>query len=226
MIKKYLASVAMLSLVAACSSTPEVQTGDGAEVIGDNLHRVDNSKADVAYIDPDADFSKYTKVMIRPLGVNKIEVIQPSKTGTSMSRRDWELTDADKQMLQDTFHSAMLKNLQDKGDFPLVDEPGDDVLEIGAMITAIAPSAAKDDGRSRAMGRSYVITDGSGAIAVAVAFGDSETGEVLALIKDSRSSSSHWGLNNSVTNKADVQRMFSSWAMQINSSLVEVSGKQ
>jgi len=63
MIKKYLASVAMLSLVAACSSTPEVQTGDGAEVIGDNLHRVDNSKADVAYIDPDADFSKYTKVM-------------------------------------------------------------------------------------------------------------------------------------------------------------------
>ena len=48
MIKKYLASVAMLSLVAACSSTPEVQTGDGAEVIGDNLHRVDNSKADVA----------------------------------------------------------------------------------------------------------------------------------------------------------------------------------
>lgn len=226
MIKKYLASVAMLSLVAACSSTPEVQTGDGAEVIGDNLHRVDNSKADVAYIDPDANFSKYTKVMIRPLGVNKIEVIQPSKTGTSMSRRDWELTDADKQMLQDTFHSAMLKNLQDKGDFPMVDEPGDDVLEIGAMITAIAPSAAKDDGRSRAMGRSYVITDGSGAIAVAVAFGDSETGEVLALIKDSRSSSSHWGLNNSVTNKADVQRMFSSWAMQINSSLVEVSGKQ
>jgi len=226
MIKKYLASVAMLSLVAACSSTPEVQTGDGAEVIGDNLHRVDNSKADVAYIDPDADFSKYTKVMIRPLGVNKIEVIQPSKTGTSMSRRDWELTDADKQMLQDTFHSAMLKNLQDKGDFPLVDEPGDDVLEIVAMITAIAPSAAKDDGRSRAMGRSYVITDGSGAIAVAVAFGDSETGEVLALIKDSRSSSSHWGLNNSVTNKADVQRMFNSWAMQINSSLVEVSGKQ
>lgn len=226
MIKKYLASVAMLSLVAACSSTPEVQTGDGAEVIGDNLHRVDNSKADVAYIDPDADFGKYTKVMIRPLGVNKIEVIQPSKTGTSMSRRDWELTDADKQMLQDTFHSAMLKNLQDKGDFPLVNEPGDDVLEIGAMITAIAPSAAKDDGRSRAMGRSYVITDGSGAIAVAVAFGDSETGEVLALIKDSRSSSSHWGLNNSVTNKADVQRMFNSWAMQINSSLVEVSGKQ
>ena len=226
MIRKIFAGTAVLALLAGCSSTPEIQTGSDAEVIGDNLHRVDNSKADVAYIDPDADFSRYTKVMIRPLGVDKIEVIQPSKTGTSMSRRDWELTESDKLMLQETFHSAMEKHLQEKGDFPLVSEAGDDVLEIGAMITAIAPSAAKDDGKSRAAGRSYVITEGSGAIAVAVAFGDSETGEVLALIKDSRTSSSHWGLNNSVTNRADVQRMFNSWAMQINSSLAKISGKE
>lgn len=226
MIKQMFVGTALLALLAGCSSTPEVQTGEDAEVIGDNLHRVDNSKADVAYIDPDADFSKYTKVMIRPLGVDKIEVIQPNKTGTSMSRGDWELTEADKLMLQESFHSAMEKHLQEKGDFPLVSEPGDDVLEIGAMITALAPSAAKDDGKSRPAGRSYVITEGSGAMAVAVAFGDSETGEVLALVKDSRTTNNNWGLNNSVTNKADVQRMFNSWAMQINSSLAKVTGRE
>lgn len=226
MIRKFIIGAGILTFVAACSGTPEVQTGDDAEVIGDNLHRVDNSRADVAYIDPDTDFSKYSKVMIRPLGVDKIEVIQPNKTGTSMSRGDWELTDEDKKMLQETFRSSMEKHLQEKGSFPLVTEPGDDVLEIGAMITAIAPSAAKDDGRSRPVGRSYVVTEGSGAIAVAVAFADSETGEVLALVKDSRSSNSHWGINNSVTNKADVQRMFNSWAMQINTSLVNITGKE
>jgi len=225
MIKQLITSAAMVTLVAACSSTPEVQTGDDAEVIGGNLHRVDGSRADMAYIDPAADFSKYNKVMIRPLGGDKIEVIQPDSTTSAVNRRDWELTDQDKLMLQETFLGAMQKHLADKGDFPLVDEPGDDVLEIGAMITAIAPSAAKDDGRSRATGRSYVITEGAGAIAVAVAFGDSETGEVLALVKDSRSTTSHWGLNNSVTNKADVQRMFNSWAMQINSSLGKITGK-
>lgn len=225
MFKKIAFIASTLTLLAACSSTPEVQTGEDAEVIGDNLHRVDGSRADMAYIDPDADFSKYTKVMLRPLGVDNIEVIQPSKSGTSISRRDWELTDSDKQMLQETFHASMKKQLEEKGDFPIVDEPGDDVLEIGAMITALAPSAAKDDGKSRPTGRSYVITEGSGAIAVAVAFADSETGEVLALVKDSRSSSNHWGLNNSVTNKADVTRMFNSWAMQINNSLVKVTGK-
>ncbi|MEP5567716.1 MAG: DUF3313 family protein [Halioglobus sp.] len=228
MIKKLFVGTAMLALLAGCSSTPEVQTGEDAEVIGDNLHRIDNSKADVAYIDPDADFSKYTKVMVLPLGVDKIEVIQPDKNTSSINRtgRDWELTDADKTMLQEAFKSAMEKHLQEKGDFPLVNEIGDDVLQISAMITAIAPSATKDDNRSRGAGRNYVITEGSGAMAVAVAIGDSETGEVLALIKDSRASNGHWGLNNSVSNKADVQRMFNSWAMQINSSLAKVTGKE
>ena len=225
MLKKFILTASVLTLVTACSSTPEIQTGEDAEVIGDNLHRVDGSRVDMAYIDPDADFSKYSKVMIRPLGVDNIEVIQPSSSGTSISRRDWELTDEDKLMLQDMFASSMQKHLEDKGDFPIVDAPGDDVLEIAAMITAIAPAGSKDDNKSRPVGRSYVITEGAGAIAVAVAFGDSQTGEVLALVKDSRNSSTHWGMNNSVSNKADVNRMFSSWAMQINSSLGKVTGK-
>ena len=214
------------TMIVACSSTPEVQTGEDAEVIGENLHRVDNSRADMAYIDPDADFTRYSKVMLQPLGVDNIEVIQPDSRGSVTNRRDWELTDSDKQMLQQMYEDTMIKQLQEKGDFPVVTEPGDDVLQIAAMITAIAPSASKDDNRSRPAGRSYVVTEGAGAIAVAVAFGDSQTGEVLALVKDSRSSNSHWGMNNSVTNRADVQRMFTSWAIQINSSLNKVTGRE
>lgn len=226
MLKRMFPLGAALALVAACSGTPEIQTGEDAEVIGGNLHRVDNTRADLAYIDPAADFSRYDSVMLMPLGVDNIEVIQPDTRGSVTHRRNWELTDGDKEMLQQIYRDAMVKQLQDKGHFPVVSEPGDNVLQIAAMITAIAPSAAKDDNLSRPTGRSYVITEGSGAIAVAVAFGDSETGEVLALVKDSRASSNHWGLNNSVTNRADVQRTFSNWALQINKSLGRVTGKE
>ena len=226
MLRKLFLLGSTLALVTACSSTPEVQTGEDAEVIGGNLHRVDNSKADVAYIDPAADFSRYSRVMLQPLGVDNIEIIQPDTRGSAINRGNWELTDSDKQMLQEMYHDTMVKQLQEKGHFPVVNEAGDDVLQIAAMITAIAPSASKDDNVSRPAGRSYVITEGAGAIAVAVAFGDSETGEVLALVKDSRSSASYWGMNNSVTNRADVQRMFTSWAIQINSSLSKVTGKE
>ena len=118
-----------------------------------------------------------------------------------------------------------MKQLEESGGFPIVDEADDDVLEIAAMITAIAPSAPRDDGRSRPAGRSTIITEGAGSIAVSVAFGDSQTGEVLALAKDSRSSNGFWGANNSVSNMADVRRMFNSWAIQIRNALETVTGR-
>ena len=224
MLRKVIAITAAVGLLAACSSEPTIQTGEDAEVIGDNLHRVDNSRAAGAWVDPNADFSRYTRVLVRPLGVDNIEIVEP--TGSVSTRRsNWELSDSDKQMLQDMFKSAVEQQLQERGSFPLAEEADDDVLEIAAMITGLAPSAARDDHRSRPTGRSRVYTEGAGAIAVAVAFGDSETGEVLALVKDSRSSNSHWGVNNSVTNRADVQRMFNSWAIQLNSTLERVTGR-
>lgn len=224
MLKQLIAITATASVLAACTSEPTIQTGENAEVIGDNLHRVDNSRANAAWVDPNADFSRYTRVLVRPLGVDNIEIIEP-RASASSRMRNWELTDSDKQMLQDMFKKAMEQRLEERGSFPLAQEPGDDVLEIGAMLTTLAPSAPRDDTGARATGRSTVYTEGAGSIAVAVAFGDSETGEVLALIKDSRSSTSHWGVNNSVTNRADVQRMFNAWATQLNNTLERVTGR-
>ncbi|MEM1113791.1 MAG: DUF3313 family protein [Pseudomonadota bacterium] len=208
------------TLVAACTGTPEIQTGPDAETIeGTNLTRVDNTRAEMAYRDPQADFTGFKRVLIQPLGVDNIEVIQPSNSYSTVGRGNWELTEQDKTNLQNAFMDAMVKQLEDKGSFPIADEPGDDVLEIDAKLLAIAPNAPKDDFSSRPTGRSRVYTEGAGSMAVMVAFGDSETGEVLALIKDSRTATGFWGQNNSVSNLADVRRMFTSWATQINTGL-------
>ena len=226
MYKHILAAFGAITLLAACTGTPEVQTGDDAEVIMGDLHKVDNSRADLAYVNPDADFSKYSKVLLVPLGVDKVEIKQPSSSGSiNRHSKDWVLTDADKVKLQEIFHEAMAKELEGKGDYPLVAEPGDDVLQIQARLIAIAPSAPKDDFQSRGAGRSTVYTEGAGAIAVGVAFADSETGEILGLMKDSRSTTNNWGRNNSVSNLADVRRMFNSWAMSIRKGLDKAHGK-
>jgi Protein of unknown function (DUF3313) len=218
-----LLALPLIAALAGCTSTPEVQTGDDAEVVLDSLHRVDHVKADMVYIDPDVDFSKYNKVLITPLGVDNIEIIQPNKSTSVANQRDWELTDQDKQKLQQAYHDAMVKYLDDKGSFPIVTEAADDVLQISAALTAIAPSAARDDGKSRPIGRSKVYTEGAGSLAIFVVYGDSETGEVFALVKDRRTSSSVWGSNNSVSNMADVRRMFNSLAAQIHNGLVKVT---
>jgi hypothetical protein len=226
MYKQLLAILSTTVILAACSSTePQVQTGDDAEVIMGNLNKVDNSRAALAYVDPNADFSKYNKVMVMPLGVDNVEIIQPTSSGSVTHRKDWELTDSDKEQLQKIFHESMVKELETKGDYPVVTEAGDDVLQIAAKLTAIAPSAAKDDFKSRSVGRSRVYTEGAGSLAVAVAYGDSETGEVLGIMKDSKTSTSMWGSNNSVSNMSDVRRMFNAWATQIRNGLDNVHGK-
>lgn len=211
--------IAILMTVTACQNTPHIQTGEDAEVLNGNLTRVDHSAARLAYIDPDADLGKYTAIMLTPLGVENVEVVQPSTSFRQSGGSDWQLTDADKQRLQTDFAQAMQQQLATEGGYTLVDAPGDNVLIIRAILTRIAPNAPKDDNRSRPVGRSKIVTEGAGSLDVMVTFMDSETGEVLALAKDRRSGSSLWGINNSVTNAAEVRRAFNAWALQIRKQL-------
>jgi hypothetical protein len=217
--------IVIFLLLSGCQNTPQVQTGEDAEIIQGNLHRVDHSRAKLAYVDPGADFSKYTAIMLTPLGVDHVEIVQPPSTPRITGSRNWELTDTDKQRLQKDYREAMTKQLSEKGGYPIVDGSGDNVLQISTILTRLAPSAPKDDFRSRPVGRSKIITEGAGKLDIEVTFNDSETGEVLALTKDTKSGSSLWGVNNSVSNAAEVRRAFSSWAMQIRAQLDRVHSK-
>jgi hypothetical protein len=227
MLRTLTTALAIGVFTAACSSTPEVQTGADAETIMEGaLHKVDHSRTDLAYVDPEANFGKYQRVMITPLGVDKVEIIQPTRTTSVINNRDWELTAEDKEKLRSAYMEAMRRELSEKGGYDVVETAGNDVLQISAVLTSLAPTAAKDDNVSRPIGRSRVYTEGSGSMSIAVAFGDSDTGEVLGLIKDRKRNDSYWSVNNSVTNLADVKRMFSSWAAQIRKGLDRVHGKQ
>jgi hypothetical protein len=206
--------------VCGCSGTPTVQSGPDAETIDGKLYRVDNTTAQFVYVDPTVDFTRYNRILLAPLGVDNIEIIQPDNSSMPLARkRDWELTDEDRAALRTGYREVMVQELVEKGGYALADAPADDVLEITAMLTQLAPTGPKDDNQSRYAGRSQVYTEGAGSIAVAVAFADSETGEVLALSKDKRRSAQQWGVNNRVTNRAEVRRVFSAWARQVRTGL-------
>ena len=210
-------------LLVACQNTS--QSSRDTTAIPANLVPIDSTPAELAYVDPNADFSKFTAILLTPLGVDNVEIIQPQSSISTVGNSNWQLTAADKLRLQQDFREAMTRQLSKKGGYPLAAAAADDVLQISARLTRIAPTAPKDDNRSRPPGRNRVFTEGAGKMRMEVTFSDSETGGVLALAKDTRSGSSLWGINNSVTNAAEVRRVFNAWAMQIRTQLDRVHNK-
>jgi hypothetical protein len=229
-IRNTLAVTAFASLLTllGCAGEPTIQTGEGAEVIDGNLNRVDNSRMGLVYVDPNADYARYSRVHILPLDLDNVEIVQPSNSSSMLNRynREWELTDEDKAALQKAFREVTAREIAKGGAFEIVEEGGDDVISLGAMITRIAPTAPKDDNLSRGTGVTRVYSQGGGSISIAIALADGDSGEVLALIKDTRRGDTNtWGINNSVTNMGEVRRAFSSWAMRIHDGLLALKAR-
>jgi hypothetical protein len=218
--------LAVISLLASCASVePTIQTGPDAEVIDGKLHRVDNSSMGIAYVDPGVDFSRFQRLLIDPLGVDNVKIIEPGRSAVSRAAGDnWELDDRDRKALQGAFADSMRINLEEKGDYKIVTEAAGDVLRISAKLVSFAPNAPRDDARSRSIGRTRTYSEGIGDLSISISFSDSETGEVLALVKDTDSGSSMWGVNNRVSNLGEVRFMFNGWARTIRARLDVISG--
>ena len=217
---RFIALLLIPAFLIACESTPREPEFSDDSVIMDRLHRVTNARVGVAYLDPDADFSQFEKILLDPLDMSKTQIVQPNRANTSVAgNRPWELTDNDRETMQRVFAEVFTRELQETGDYTVVTEPGPGVLRISATVTQIAPNASRDDLRSRPAGRSRVYTEGAGSMAIAFGFSDSESGEIIAVVKDARSGSPTWGVNNSVTNLSDVRFMFARWARMVRARL-------
>lgn len=213
-------------MMAACAGEPSIQTGEDAETIMGTLNRVDNSRVALAYVDPSVDYSRYARIFVLPLGLDNVEIVQPSSGSTSAVNRhnaDWELTDQNREQLQAAFQEVMERELTMDGAFTMAEGGGDDVLAIEAMLTRIAPTAPQDNAASRGAGRNRVYTNTAGSVSIAIAFADGDSGEVLAIIKDTRGGNTGtWGVNNSVTNMSEVRRAFASWASRTREGLLRL----
>lgn len=213
---------ALVGMLVGCSSEPTVRTGQEAETVMGSLNRVDNVRADMAYIDPSIDYRNYHLVRVLPLNLDHVEIIQPNSSYSIKNRssRDWTLTDADRANLANAFQETFVSAIDRTEGFSMTEQTGEGVLAIEAMVTRIAPTAPKDDSASRGAGRNVVYSQGAGSMSVTFTVTDDHSGEVLALMKDTRSGQhTFWGPNNRVSNLAEVRRMLNQWSMQISRGL-------
>ncbi len=176
----------------------------------DNLVRLEDAAVQMAFIDPDADFSVFKRVAILEPGVafrRNWQRDQNRSRSRNISARDMERIKADVATL---FERVFTERLEDAG-YEVVDMANVDVLLLRPAIIDLDITAPD----TRTAGRSRTFTASTGAATLYIQLFDSLSGDIIGRAADRKSVRSGGGRlswSNSVTNSADARRMLGRWA--------------
>jgi hypothetical protein len=196
----------LLILGACATPNPTVDTGAASEEMTyDGLYPIRNSTADAAWARPDADISRYSKIMLQGVGIEYRPGGESGRLYHSRSSADYyEISDQQKDRFKATMREAFLKELQKSAHFKIVNEAGPDVLLIrGGLLDVVSYVPPEPVGRSDI----YLGRVGEAIIARAVDRRAADnTGRPLQK-------------SNRAMNTAEVRRVAATWARMLRERL-------
>ncbi|MBM4082467.1 MAG: DUF3313 domain-containing protein [Planctomycetes bacterium] len=203
-----LAAVIPLQMLG-CSTKPPRYSG----FLGDysNL-KPDPQESSILYWEkPNVDWKRYTRLMIDPAAV----YWHPEAKGT-------DIDPAELKALADYFRTTVVDAVKDR--YPVVEQPGPDVLRIRAAITDVIPAGRAVNVAVSAAVLFPMAVDVGGA-SMEVMFLDSVTNDRLATAVDSRRGSwwkpkDQWWRG--YTKHGHTKSAFEQWAKLLRESLDEV----
>jgi hypothetical protein len=198
------------ALFALCFTFPLTAFAEEAEGISfDGLKLVDDSVVYMAYIDPEADFSVFKRVMILDPFVSFTSNWQRDQNRNrrrNINARDMERIKTDTANL---FREVFTEQLE-AGGYEVVNQADYDVLLLRPAIIDLNISAPD----IRTAGRSTTFTATAGAATLYIELFDSVSGTIIGRAADRKAArntaSMSW--SNRVTNRAEASRMFRGWA--------------
>lgn len=196
-------SVAGAAIAAATPDLNEVMSYDG-------LKKTEIKGIELAYVRPGATLAGYHSVELAPVFVAFSKNWNPTATGTP-----WKLSPNQRKTIQTRIakmvQDAFVKQLQQRDGFPVVSQPGPDVLlvKLNIINVYITNPAVMTAGPSATFSSAA-----PGAATLYAEFFDSETGQILGRVLDTQVAQNNGGMwmSNSVTNYAAGQQVADQWA--------------
>ena len=188
----------------------EEAEGAEAERTYDNLVPVEGARVGMAYVDPEADFSVFERVaLLEPYVAfrSNWQRDQNRSRSRNISSRDMDRIKEDVATL---FERVFVERLEAAG-YPVVENAAEDVLILRPAIINLDVTAPD----LRTAGRSRTFTTSTGSATLYIELFDGLSGAKIGRAADSRqirNSGATISWSNSVTNRADAQRMFGRWA--------------
>jgi hypothetical protein len=204
-------------VLAGCGSSRPVRNVQPQGFLGDYSRLTPGAEGEAAlrYINPDARWASYDKVIVTPVTVWR-------------SPATAEIPEADLKTAADYLYAQLREQLGK--DFQLVDQPGPDTLRVEAALTGakaanqtmVVVSSVVPIGAALSGTYEYVTGKATfqGQAAVEAKITDAQSGEVLAEAVDQRMGGR--ALNSAANQWTDVNNILSYWAQQTRFRLCEL----
>ncbi len=213
-----LVTMAAVCLVVSGILPLSVNADEPPEVTHDGLHLVTDSVMAVAWAKPNADFSAFDKIIILEPYV-AFQKDWHRDQGRRLSKSDQDQIKAN---VAREFKSVFVEELETKGGYPIVEEPGFDVMILRPAIIDLIVNATDQFTAGRSS--TWVMSSGSAKLYVEIF--DSMSGEILARAVDAKAGRRRAGASGfrggSVTNIADGRAAFREWATLLRNRLDEI----
>lgn len=215
----YLTAAALL--LSACASEPSIQQGPDAETSFDGLVRIDNSRFQRAWIDPEVDLKSYSKIIPGNAEFEFRAVKERTRTSTSLiSEQEFWISEESRERLVETVSQVFSEELAKSRHFTITDTPGPDTLIItGALLDIVSRVPPESVGRTEVFLRSV------GEATLVLELRDSLSGETIYRAADRRPIERTGGQAihaNTVTTWSEVRRWARRWATQLVDGLDSV----
>lgn len=210
-----------LLLITGCSSTFQTRKVTPSGFLGDYslLEKGSGDEAQLRYINPQADFVAYTKILMEPV---KIYCNKNSKLE--------ELSKEDKQRIVNYLHATIKEQL--KSDYTFVNEQAAGVMRLRVAITEARESQVVLDTVSSiipigvALGLVKKVATGTnlsvGEAGVEMELQDSQTGKRLLAAVDERAGRKYTGKLDKFDKYHTVEDAFDYWSKKLKERLTEL----
>lgn len=211
-------SITLMMSVLALAFAGFAAAQDAPETSFDGLVKQEKGRFKLTYVDPDIDFSVYNKYIP---GTAQFQFRAVKKTSSMTARRsnqrEFWISDADKQKLEDTVSSIFAEELAKSETFTETNEPGPDTLIIRGALHDIVSQVPPE-----IIGRGEIYLSSMGEATLIIEAVDSLSGEVIYRAIERRAAArpgNQLVVANTVTSWAELRRLARRWASNLRDGM-------
>jgi len=166
----------LLSYAGESHAQSILAIGPDAEVTEDGLHRIDPSIMDAAWVKPDMDLSRYTRIFFMPAVTQFREIVERQYSARTIQHAtEFPVSETAQTRLRELFGEVFYEIIEDVESYELTDELGREVLMVRGFLTDVISGVPPD-----IPGSAVNIVRWAWEANVVLELRDSMSGEVLA----------------------------------------------